>query len=39
MRLTLYSITNATDRDNGAFTFSQDFIKYEVLQEYIGVLE
>ena len=21
------SITNATDRDNGAFTFSQDFIK------------
>jgi hypothetical protein len=39
VHLTLCSITNATDRANGAFTFGQDFIKCEVLQEYIGALE
>ena len=39
MHLTLCSITNAIDRDKGAFTFHQNFIKCEVLQEYIEALE
>jgi hypothetical protein len=39
MHLKPCGMTNAIDRDNDAFTSSQNFIKGEVLQEYLGVLE